>query len=112
MRDDPVDRAHPMRLVGGVGLAEEEDLPGELLPDLPGEVRRAEAAVEGAHVGVGLLEPRVLGAGQRQVAHDVEGVPAAGCPPVDEADDDLRHEADQPLALQDVQAAESGLRGR
>src|SRR6185503_2071825 len=33
---------------------------------------------------------------------------AAGRPAGDQADHDLRHEADQPLALQDVQASEPG----
>ena len=98
-----------MRVLGGVLVAEEEDLAGELLADLAGEVRRPEAAVEGADVGVGLLEAGVLAAGQRQVADDVQAVAAAGRPAVDHADDDLGHEADQPLALQDVQPAELGL---
>ena len=47
-------------VLGRVLVAEEEDLPGELLADLAGEVRRAEAAVEAGDVGVGLLEPGVL----------------------------------------------------
>ena len=80
MGDDAVDHAHRVRVGGGVLLAEEEDLAGELLPDLPGEVGRAEAAVEAADVGVGLLEPAVLGAGQGQVGDDVQAVPAAGRP--------------------------------
>ena len=96
-------------VLGGVLVAEEEDLAGELLADLAGEVRRPEAAVEGADVGVGLLEPAVLGAGEGEVGDDVEGVAAAGRPAVDQADDDLRHEPDQPLALEDVQPAELGL---
>src|SRR4029079_19372290 len=92
----------------------EEDLAGELLPDLAGQGGRAEAAVEAADVGVGLLAPGVLGAGQGEVADDVQAVPAAGRPAGDDADDDLGHEADQPLRLQDAQPAELGLvdRGR
>ena len=81
MRDGPVDRAHPDAVLGGVLLAEEEDLAGELLADLAGEVRRAEAAVEGADVGVGLLEPRLLGAGDREVADDVEEWPPPAVQP-------------------------------
>ena len=46
VRDDRVDHAHPDAVLGGVLLAEEEDLAGELLADLAGEVRRPEAAVE------------------------------------------------------------------
>ena len=33
----------------------------------------------------------------------MQAVPAAGRPPVDQADDDLGHEPDEPLHLQDVQ---------
>ena len=46
----------------------------------------------------------MLAAGERQVADDVQAVPAAGGPAVDQHDHDLRHEADQPLHLEDVQA--------
>ena len=104
-----VDRAHPDAVLGGVLLAEEEDLAGELLADLAGEVRRPEAAVERADVGVGLLEPRLLGAGDGEVADHVQAVAAARGPAGDDADDDLGHEADQPLALEDVQPPELGL---
>ena len=44
--DHLVHRAHPVHLLGGVGLAEEEDLAGELLPHHLGEIGAAEAAVE------------------------------------------------------------------
>ena len=91
-----------------VGAAEGEDLPGELLAHLAGEVGRAVAAVEGADVGVGLLEAGVLGAGQGHVAGDVERVAAAGRPAVDDGDDELRHEPDEPLALEDVEPAGPG----
>ena len=60
--DDGVHHAHAVGVVGGVLVAEEEDLAGELLADLAGEVGRAEAAVEAGHVGVGLLEAGVLAA--------------------------------------------------
>src|SRR5829696_9601204 len=43
--DDGVDHAHAMGVLGGVGVAEEEDLTGELLAHLAGQVRRAEPAV-------------------------------------------------------------------
>ena len=106
VRDDLVDHAHPVRVLGVVLVAEEEDLAGELLADLAGEVRRPEPAVERADVGVGLLEACVLAGGEREVGDDVQAVAAAGRPAGDHADDDLRHEADQPLALEDVQPAE------
>ena len=103
MRHHRVDHAHPVRRLGVVGVAEEEDLPGELLADLAGQVGRAESAVEAGDVGVGLLEPRVLAAGQGQVADDVQAVPAARRPAGHHADDDLGHEPDEPLHLEDVQ---------
>jgi len=103
VRHHLVDRAHRVHLLGGVFAAQEEDLPGEFLADQAREVGRAVAAVERAHVGVGLLEPGVLGAGQREIADHVQGMPAAGRPPGDHRDDDLGHEPDQPLHLQDVQ---------
>ena len=102
---DAVDRAHPLHVVGGVLATEEEDLAGELLAHLAGQVRAAEAAVEAGHVGVGLLELAVLGAGQREVGHHVQAVAAAGRPAGDHADDHLGHEADEALHLEDVQAA-------
>ena len=108
MRHHRVDHAHPVRRLGVVGLAEEEDLPRELLAHLAGQVGRAEAAVEAAHVGVGLLEPGVLGAGQGEVADHVQAVPAARGPAGHHADDDLRHEPDQPVHLHDVQPPGAG----
>ena len=65
MRHDAVDRAHLVRALRRVLLGEEEHLARELLPDLAGEVRRAVAGVERADIGVGLLEPAVLGARDR-----------------------------------------------
>ena len=67
MVDDSVDHAHPVGVLGGVLVAEEEDLAGELLADLAGEVGRPEPAVEAADIGIGLLEPGVLAAGQGEV---------------------------------------------
>src|SRR4029079_13727750 len=86
----------------GVRAPQEEDLAGELLPDHLREIRRAVAGVERAHVGVGLLELRVLAAGDRQVAHDVQAVSAARRPAVHPGDDDLGHRADESLHLEDV----------
>src|SRR5690606_30235323 len=62
-----------------------------------------------AHVGVGLLEAGVLAGGERQVARDVQAVPTTGGPAVDQGDDDLRHEPDQSLDLEDVESAGAGL---
>ena len=103
MRHDRVHHAHLAGVVGGVLAAEEEDLAGELLADLAGEVGAAEAAVEAGDVGVGLLEAGVLRAGDREVGDDVQAVPAAGRPARHHADHDLGHEPDEPLHLEDVQ---------
>ncbi len=108
VRHHRVDHAHPVRGLGVVDLAQEEDLPGELLPDLPGQVGRAEPAVEAAHVRVGLLEPGVLAAGQGEVADDVQAVPPARGPAGHHGDDHLGHEPDQPVHLHDVQAPGPG----
>ena len=105
MVHDAVDRPHLVHLFGGVGLAQEEDLAGELLAHLLGQVRTAVATVETADVGIGLLEPGMLAAGKGQIANDVQAVPAAGRPSVDQADHHLGHEPDQALNLEDVQSA-------
>ena len=63
--DDVVHRAPRERLLRRVLAGEEEDLAGPLLAHLPGQQRRAVAAVERADVGVGLHEARVLAAGDR-----------------------------------------------
>ncbi len=49
----------------------------------------------------------MLLAGEGQVAHDVQAVPAADRPARDHRDDDLGHVADEALHLEDVQAAEA-----
>ena len=103
MIDDLVHGAHLVHGLCVVGPAEEEDLTGEFLPGLPREVGAAEAAVEAADIGIGLLEPGVFAAGQGEVAGHVQAVPAAGRPSVDQADHHLGHEPDEPLHLQDVQ---------
>src|SRR5690606_2131172 len=101
---DLVHRAPLVGVLRRVLPREEEDLPRALLPHLPREVRRPVAAVERPDVRVGLLEPRVLAARDRQVRDAVQRVPAPGRPPVDDRDDDLGHRPDEPLHLEDVQA--------
>ena len=103
MRHDGVHHAHLPSLRSGVFATEEEDLPCELLTHLAGEVGAAEPAVEARHVGVGLLEPGVLLAGEGEVGHHVQAVATAGRPAGHHADHDLRHEPDEPLHLEDVQ---------
>ena len=103
MRHDRVHGAHLVGALGAVLPGEEEHLARELLADLAGEVGAAVAGVERADVGIRLLEAAVLGARDREVADHVQRVPAAGRPAGDDRDDDLRHEADEPLHLEDVQ---------
>lgn len=45
----------------------------------------------------------MLAGGDRQIADNVQRVPATGSPTVDHRDDYLRHRANQPLDFQDVQ---------
>jgi hypothetical protein len=93
-----------VHVVSGIGAAEEEDLAGELLADHLGEVGRAVAAVEADPTSASVCLNRACSAaGHRQVADDVQAVPAAGRPAVDHRDDDLGHGADEPLHLEDVQ---------
>jgi hypothetical protein len=82
MVDDFVDSAHRMHLLGGIGPAEEEDLPSELLAHLLGQIRAAITTVEAADVGIGLLEPRMLTAGQRQITCRVQAVPPPAAHPL------------------------------
>ena len=84
----------------------EKHLPGALLAHLAGQVGRTEAAVETGHVGVCLAEAGVLGAGQREVADDVEAVAASGRPPGDDGDHHLRHKPDETLHLEYVEPAD------
>ena len=94
VRHDGIDRAHRMHVLGGVGAAQEEDLPGELLADHLGEIGAAVTAVEGSHVSIGLLEPRMISGGERQIADHVERMAPARGPAGDDGDDDLGHETD------------------
>ena len=109
MGNDGVDAAHRVHLVRRVLAPEEEDLASELLPHHLRQIRAAVPAVEAAHIGVGLLEPRVLARGESEITGDVQAVATTGGPPVHQRDDDLGHEADQPLHLENVQPPGAGL---
>src|SRR5690606_21599585 len=104
MRHDGVHGAHLIGALGVVFVGQEEHLARELLAHLPREVGATVARVERADIRIRLLEMRVLTAGDREVAHDVQRVAAARGPAGHERDDDLRHEADEALHLEDVQA--------
>ena len=112
VRDRFVRHAHVDGLFCAVGLPKEEDFAGFLLPDLFGEVGGAETGVVRPHIGIGLEELRVVLAGEREVADDVEAVAAADGPAGDDGDDGFRHESDLPLDFEDVEATRLRCIGR
>ena len=103
-RHDRVHEPHLQRLLRVVLAAQEPDLLGLLQPD---ECRRssdgAEAAVEGADARAGLAEARVVG-GDREVADEVQDVPAADRVAGDHRDDRLRQPAHLHVQVGDVEA--------
>ena len=107
MRNNSVNSAHLVGPLGGVLPSEEKHLAGVLLSDLPSEVRATVTGVEGADIGIRLLETRVLSAGNSQIAHHVQGVPTAGRPAGNHRDNHLRHKPDQALNLENVEPPET-----
>src|SRR5712692_6651011 len=80
-----VDEPHGERLLRRVLAAEVPDLPRLLLAHEARQVARAVPGVHAAHPGARLAEDRVL-RGDREVAEDVEDVPAADRKAVDHGD--------------------------
>src|SRR5690606_26506043 len=70
------------------------------------QIGRAVAAIEGADIGVGLLEPAMLGRSDGEIGCDEQRMSAASRPSVNHCNDDLRHEPNQSLTFQNVQAGE------
>ncbi len=105
-RHDGVDHAHLARLLGGVLAAEEPDLLGLLRADEVREQPGAEAAVEGADLGPDLPEARVVG-GDRQIADEVQHVPAADRVAGDHRDDRLGQAANLDVQVGDVEAPDA-----
>ena len=103
-RNDRVDEAHVECLLGVVLAAEEPDLLRPLLADLRGEDARAVAAVEGADPRPALPEACVVG-GDRQVADDVQDVPAADRVAGNHRNDRLRRTPDLNVQVGDVEAS-------
>ena len=99
---DRVDEPHLPGLGRAVLPAKKPDLAGLLLPDDPGEIARPEAAVEAAHAGAHLAEDGVVGR-DRQVADDVQHVPAADRVAGNQGNHDLRHGPNELLEVQDVE---------
>lgn len=102
-----VDRPHVECFLRRIVTSQKEDLSGSLLADLPGEQRRPIATVEAGDIGVGLFEDGMLCGCQREVAHNVQRVSSPYSPPGYHCDDDLGHEANQTLYLEDVEPPES-----
>ena len=70
-----------VHLLGGVASAEEEDLPGELLPDLAGRGTPTRSRRRSWPTSASVCLKRACSAtGQRQVADHVQAVPATGRP--------------------------------
>ena len=93
------------RLLRVVLTAEHPHLLGALGPDQVAHQRRAEAAVPRADARAGLPEARVVG-GDRQVAAEVQHVPAADRVAGDHRDDGLGQAAHLDLEVGDVEAAD------
>lgn len=108
MVDDHVHHAHSIGLLGVVFPTDEEDLPGEFLPDLACEQCRSVTAVERGDVGVGLLEDGVLAGGDGEIADNMERMAPSGRPARNDRNDRFRHEPDEALDLKDVEPAKSG----
>ena len=102
-RDDGVDQPHVERLLRVVLAAQIPDFARLLLPDNRGQIARAVAAVEAADFRPGLPENGVVG-GNRQVADDVQDVPAADGVARHQRDHGLGHGANDALKLQHVEA--------
>src|SRR5436190_9542906 len=107
--DHRVHQAHLERLLGVVEATQKPDLLGLLDPDVAGEQGRSEAAVEASDARAGLPEDGVVG-GDRQIADEVEDVPAADGVPGDHRHHRLRQPADLDVEIADVEAADALLR--
>ena len=102
MSDDRVGHSHVHGFLSGVVQSQKEDLPCFLLTDLPRQERRTVAAVETGNVRICLFEDRVFAAREGHVADYVKTVTAAYGPTRYNCDDDLGHEANEALNLQDM----------
>ena len=101
-RNHLIHESHLEGFLRAVLAAEVPDLARLLVPDDAREVRRAVAGVERADLRAGLAEARVVG-GDRQVADEVQHVPAADRVARDDGDDRLRDVADELLQVEHVQ---------
>ena len=102
-RHDGVDEAHLERLRASYWRQRNQISLAFFWADEVAQDRRAEAAVEGADARAGLPEARVVG-GDREVAHEVQDVPAADRVAGDHRDDRLRQAAHLHVQVGDVEA--------
>jgi hypothetical protein len=100
-----IDHAHVEGFLGAVVPSKEEDLACTFLPDLTCKQRRSVASIEACNVGVGLLEHGVIPRCERQVAHNMEAVATTDSPSRYDGDDDLGHESNEALNLEDVESS-------
>ena len=107
MRHDGIDHAHSMRVFSRIFTPKKKDFPGKFLTNLSGQICRTKSAIETRHIGVGLLEPCVFLACQCEIGNDMKTMTAAGRPSRNRAYDNLWHESDQALHLENVQASGS-----
>src|SRR4029079_2683244 len=91
-----------------VEATQEPDLLGPLHPDVPGKQPRAEPPVEAAHPRPGLAAAGVVG-GARQVAYQVEDVPAAHRPAGDHGHHGFRGATDLHMEVAHVEAPDAPL---
>ena len=107
LRHHLVHQPHLQRVLRRVLAAEVPDLPRLLLADDAREEDRAEPGVETPHARPRLAEYRVLRR-QREVADDVQHVPAADGIAVHRGDDRLRDHADDGVQLRDAKLRVAG----
>jgi hypothetical protein len=105
--NDAVDQPPAFGRDGVVLLAEEPDLLGPLQADRAGQQPGPVAGVERPDLRTGLAEPGVVG-GDREVAHQVEDVPAADRVARHHRDDRLGQPPDLHLEVEHVEAADPG----
>ena len=88
--------------MGRILAAQIPDLPGAFLAHLSSQIRRAKAAIEGAHHRPRLAKNRIV-CRDGQIANDVEDVSTTDRVTGNERDDRLGHRSHVPLKLEHVE---------
>src|SRR6185312_816857 len=105
--DHPVHEAPALGRLGVVAAAQEPDLARPLLSHDPREVGRPEPGVERANPRSRLPEDRIV-RGDRQIAQDVQDVPAANRVAIHRRDHGFRHFAYQAMQVLDLEKPRLG----